>query len=160
MPTLTIYLADNLEVLPTLSAESVALIYIDPPFSTGKVRRHTRLATTRDEAGDRVGFGGRTYRSTALGARHYADAFEDYLALLEPRLAQARRTLRPDGSLFVHLDYREVHYVKVLLDDLLGRAAYELGRDCLLIDNNPQAIEVMAQRFRGKEVIWRGCAPW
>jgi len=82
------------------------------------------------------------------------------LALLEPRLAQARRTLRPDGSLFVHLDYREVHYVKVLLDDLLGRAAYELGRDCLLIDNNPQAIEVMAQRFRGKEVIWRGCAPW
>lgn len=121
MPTLTIYLADNLEVLPTLRAESVALIYIDPSFSTGKARRHTRLATTRDEAGDRVGFGGRTYRSTALGARYYADAFEDYLALLEPRLAQARCILQPDGSLFVHLDYREVHYVKVLLDDLFGR---------------------------------------
>jgi site-specific DNA-methyltransferase (adenine-specific) len=281
MPTLTVYLADNLDVLPTLPDETVALIYIDPPFNTGKAQRLTRLAATRDAEGDRVGFGGRSYRTTALGTRQYDDAYDDYLAFLEPRLIEARRILRPDGSLFVHLDCREVHYCKVLLDGIFGResflneiiwaydygarsktrwpakhdnilwyaknprdyqfhleecdripymapglvgaekaargkmptdvwwhtivpthskertgyptqkprgivdrlvkvhsrpgdllcdlfagsgtlgeAAYELGRDCILVDNNPQAIEVMAQRFYGKAVIWRGCAPW
>lgn len=116
--------ADNLEILPTLADASVGLIYIDPPFNTGRTQRRTRLRTVRDEAGDRVGFGGRSYRTETLGASAYADDFDDYLGFLEPRLVHARRVLVEDGSLFVHLDWREVHYVKVLLDRLFGRDCF------------------------------------
>jgi site-specific DNA-methyltransferase (adenine-specific) len=124
MGVLTIYFGDNLPVLRQLPADSVDLIYIDPPFNTGKVQRRTRLAVVRDEGGDRVGFQGRRYRSVALGTMEYADAFEDYLAFLEPRLREARRVLKANGSLFVHLDCREVHYVKVLLDNIFGRESF------------------------------------
>ncbi len=116
--------ADNLEILPTLADASVGLIYIDPPFNTGRTQHRTRLRTVRDEAGDRVGFGGRSYRTEVLGASAYADDFDDYLGFLEPRLVHARRVLVEDGSLFVHLDWREVHYVKVLLDRLFGRDCF------------------------------------
>jgi site-specific DNA-methyltransferase (adenine-specific) len=120
----TIYFADNMQVLPTLSAESVDLIYIDPPFNTGKVQERTRLKTVRAEDGDRVGFQERRYRSIAIGTKRFADCFDDYLAFLEPRLVEAHRVLAPHGSLYFHADYREVHYCKVLLDFIFGRRCF------------------------------------
>jgi len=113
--------ADNLDVLPRIADGSVDLIYIDPPFNTGRTQRRVQLRTVQDEAGDRTGFGGRRYRSERLTQRAYADTFTDYEAFLAPRLEHAHRMLAPHGSLYVHLDYREVHYVKVLLDAIFGR---------------------------------------
>lgn len=120
----TIVYGDNLEVLRQLPSGSVPLIYIDPPFNTGKVQSLTRVRTTRDPHGDRVGFQGQTYRTLRLGSRHFVDIFDDYLAFLEPRLVEAHRILAPNGTLYVHLDYREVHYVKVLLDAIFGRECF------------------------------------
>ena len=114
-------LCDNLEVLERMADESVDLIYIDPPFNTGKVQHRELLRTVRDEQGDRTGFGGNRYRTERLGGPSYRDSFDDYQAFLAPRLEHAQRVLREHGSLYVHLDYREVHYVKVLLDGLFGR---------------------------------------
>ncbi len=117
-----IVLSDNLPALQALPAESVRLIYIDPPFNTGSRRTLTRLRTVSDpENGDRVGYQGRRYRTVRLGSLSFEDVFDDFLAFLEPRLLEARRLLTPDGSLFVHLDYREVHYCRVLLDAIFGR---------------------------------------
>ncbi len=119
-----IYLGDNLELLGRLPDESVALVYIDPPFNTGKTQRRLTLATRQDASGDRVGFGGRRYATEEIGSLHYLDRFDDYLAFLEPRLREARRVLRRDGTLYVHLDPRESHYCKVLLDGLFGRDCF------------------------------------
>ncbi len=116
-----IHLGDNLEILPTFEDGSFDLIYIDPPFNTGKIQSRTSIRTVRDEQGDRTGFGSRRYRSIPGDTTSYADSFDDYLAFLEPRLEQAHRLLAPSGSFFLHLDYREVHYAKVLLDDIFGR---------------------------------------
>ncbi len=120
-----IYLADNLSVLKTLSSASVDLIYIDPPFNTGRVQARTQIQAVRDdENGDRVGFQGRSYRTVSLGERAYHDQFDDYLGFLEPRLIEARRLLKDNGSLYFHIDYREVHYCKVLLDGIFGRGSF------------------------------------
>jgi len=119
-----IILADNMQVLPGLPDGSFELIYIDPPFNTGKTQKHTSLRTERDESGDRVGFGGHRYRSIVLGSHSFADAFDDFLEFLEPRLRQAHRILTASGSFFVHVDYREVHYCKVLLDAIFGRECF------------------------------------
>jgi site-specific DNA-methyltransferase (adenine-specific) len=117
-----IVLADNMEVLPTLPSESVDLIYIDPPFNTGKTQKRTQIHTIRDDAdGDRVGFQGRRYRTVRVGTKGFVDFFDDFLAFLEPRLLEAHRILKPTGSLFLHIDYREVHYCRVLLDAIFGR---------------------------------------
>ncbi len=124
MPRLEVYFGENLDVLRRLPDAAFELIYIDPPFNTGRRQTRTQLAVRSAARGDRVGFGGRTYRSVKLGTRSYADGFDDYPAFLAPRLTEALRVLRPDGSLFVHLDYREVHYAKVLLDRLFGRASF------------------------------------
>ena len=116
---------DNLDVLRDLPDGCARLIYVDPPFNTGREQSRTRVETTRDANGDRNGFGGRRYRTQIVGKSGYADAFDDYLGFLEPRLIEARRVLADDGSLFVHLDAREVHYVKVMLDGLFGRASFK-----------------------------------
>jgi len=121
---LIIYHSDNLPVLRELPGGSVNLIYIDPPFNTGKVQRRTQLSTVRDEDGDRTGFQGRRYRTVKLGSKAYSDLFDDYLGFLEPRLVEARRVLAADGSLFFHIDYREAHYCKVLLDLIFGRESF------------------------------------
>jgi len=119
-----IVLGDNLHVLRTLADGFANLIYIDPPFNTGIQQRRTRLATVRSEDGDRRGFKGQRYRSIELGSSSFADSFDDYLAFLEPRLREARRILAGDGSFFLHIDYREVHYCKVLLDQIFGRDCF------------------------------------
>jgi site-specific DNA-methyltransferase (adenine-specific) len=112
-------------VLRRLPDAEVALVYIDPPFNTGRVQRRTSMRTVHsDGGGDRTGFGGRRYRTETTGVSAYSDVHEDYLAFLEPRLREAWRVLRPTGTLYVHLDYREVHHVKVLLDGLVGRERF------------------------------------
>ena len=119
-----IVLGDNLEVLRRLPDGFARLVYIDPPFNTGGEQRRDRIATVRDAQGDRVGFAGERYRSVKLGSQSFADQFDDYLAFLEPRLREARRILSADGSFFLHVDYREVHYCKVLLDQIFGRRSF------------------------------------
>jgi site-specific DNA-methyltransferase (adenine-specific) len=120
-----IVLADNLTVLASLPDDSIDLVYIDPPFNTGKRQTLGRLRTIADpEGGDRTGFGGRRYRTIRLGAQSYADVHDDYLDFLEPRLVEIQRVLRPSGSLYLHLDYREVHYAKVLCDAVFGRDCF------------------------------------
>ena len=120
-----VILADNLEALATVADESAALVYIDPPFNTGRTQSRKTLRTSRDEVGgDRTGFQGKRYRTVELGTSGYSDAFDDYLGFLEPRFREARRVLKPDGSFFLHVDYREVHYCKVLLDRLFGRTSF------------------------------------
>lgn len=114
-----------LDVLATVPSGSIDLVYIDPPFNTGRVQRRRRLATVRDDAGDRTGFAGQRYRTDVLSTDEgYTDSFDDYLAFLEPRLREAHRVLARSGSLYFHIDYREVHYCKVLLDRIFGRASF------------------------------------
>jgi site-specific DNA-methyltransferase (adenine-specific) len=115
---------DNLDVLPALPDASFQLVYIDPPFNTGKVQTRRTLKTERSEQGDRVGFGGRTYRTTETERRSYHDAHDDYLGFIAPRLEEARRLLTPDGTLYFHIDCREAHYCKVLLDEVFGRGCF------------------------------------
>lgn len=116
-----IYLGDNLSVLRSMPDESVDLIYIDPPFNTGKVQARKRLKTVRDENGDRVGFGENSYRTEVLSEQAYRDSFNDYEAFLLPRMLEAYRLLKPNGSLYFHIDYREAHYCKIMLDRIFGR---------------------------------------
>ncbi|MEX5273250.1 site-specific DNA-methyltransferase [Kocuria sp. CPCC 205235] len=117
---------DNLAVLSTLPDESFTVIYLDPPFNTGRaqVRRTTKSIPVADGEGDRVGFSGRSYETVMGQLRRYDDSFADYLAFLEPRLVEARRLLTHDGTLYLHLDYREVHYAKIMLDALFGRDSF------------------------------------
>jgi site-specific DNA-methyltransferase (adenine-specific) len=123
---------DNLQALRRMASGSVALIYVDPPFNTGRRQTRVRMKTVRDEAGDRVGFGGRRYRTelvqAAAGqgeAAGYADQFDDFLGFLRPRLVEAHRVLAATGSLFFHIDPREAHYCKVMLDEIFGRECFQ-----------------------------------
>ncbi len=121
---ITLLHGDNAELLPTLPDGSFELVYIDPPFNTGRAQEREQTRVVRDAAGARVGFRGDRYHQLRLGSRSYADCFDDYLAFLEPRLEHARRLLTPTGSFFLHLDYREVHYAKVLADQVFGRRCF------------------------------------
>ena len=116
-----VYFSDNLKILSEIPSESIDLIYIDPPFNTGRIQSRKRFKTVQDELGDRVGFAGRTYKSEVLSENGYMDVFDDYIAFLQPRLQEAWRVLKPNGSLYFHIDYREVHYCKVMLDQIFGR---------------------------------------
>ena len=116
--------ADNLEALVGFGDETFQLIYIDPPFNTGATQTRRTLRTISDVDGDRVGFGGRRYRTEQVVASSYADAFDDYLGFLRPRRVEARRLLTETGTLYLHLDYREAHYCKVLMDDIFGRDCF------------------------------------
>jgi site-specific DNA-methyltransferase (adenine-specific) len=119
-----IILGDNLEVLPRLESGAFQLIYIDPPFNTGRAQTRRTLRTVPDERGDRTGFGGRRYATRLLAESSYRDEFDDYLAFLEPRLREARRLLATSGTLYFHIDYREAHYCKLLLDEIFGRECF------------------------------------
>jgi len=119
-----IYFGDNLTILKKLSGESIDLIYIDPPFNTGRQQTRKQIKTVRSEKGDRTGFQGKRYETIKLGSQGYQDSFEDYLSFLEPRLKEAYRVLKSNGSLFFHIDYREVHYCKILLDQIFGRECF------------------------------------
>jgi site-specific DNA-methyltransferase (adenine-specific) len=117
-------IGDNADVLDRLPDRTFDLIYLDPPFNTGRAQARSTLSVAADPAGGRVGFGGRRYSSTLLRTLSYDDAFADYLAFLEPRLVRARALLAPHGTLYFHIDYREAHYCKLLLDEVFGREAF------------------------------------
>ena len=123
-----LYYGDNLEILQTyIPDESVNLIYVDPPFNTGKRQQRTEIQVKPDADGDRVGFQGRTYRTHKGKTTHYTDKFESsdtYFEFLRPRFEEAYRVLHPHGSFFLHIDYREVHYCKVMLDEIFGRESF------------------------------------
>jgi len=112
---------DNLEVMGDLPDGLFRVVYLDPPFNTGKDQVRTTTTTKAASDGSRGGFGGKRYEVTTHATHSYADSFEDYRAFLEPRLAECWRVLADDGTLYVHVDWREVHYVKVWLDEMVGR---------------------------------------
>ena len=161
----TFHEGDNLDVIRTFADGSFTLIYLDPPFNTGRVQgrsvetarsrhpsslapspparlhRSAESATANRSLGVplksrgpvetggtdavvRRGFHGREYERLRGDLRAYDDRFDDYWAFLEPRLAEAWRLLAPDGTLYLHLDYREAHYAKVLMDALFGRERF------------------------------------
>ncbi len=115
---------DNLTVLKSMPDESVQLIYVDPPFNTGRVQSRGSSKTTRTETGNRIGFKGQRYEIVKETVLSYDDEFKDYWGFLEPRLEEAWRLLNETGTLYLHLDYREAHYAKVLLDALFGRECF------------------------------------
>jgi site-specific DNA-methyltransferase (adenine-specific) len=112
---------DNLEVLRTLQDSSINLIYIDPPFNTGRQQSRTQIKVERNQNGDRIGFKGMRYDSEVIGTKAFNDQFDDFLVFIEPRLLEAFRVLAANGTLYFHIDYREVHYCKILLDRIFGR---------------------------------------
>lgn len=119
-----VVLGDNLKFLKSLDRESVDLIYIDPPFNTGKVQKRINIKSKKSDAGTQKGFKGQTYEVTKEVAHSYSDIFDDYWSFLSVRLEEALRILKPTGTLYLHLDFREVHYAKVFLDELFGRESF------------------------------------
>lgn len=120
----TVVHGDNLPVLQSLPDASFQLIYIDPPFNTGRKQLRQNTKSVRSPNGTRIGYKGQTYETVRGLVSSYDDAFEDYWEFLEPRLEEAWRLLADTGTLYLHLDYREVHYAKVLLDALFGRECF------------------------------------
>ncbi|MEP7357010.1 MAG: site-specific DNA-methyltransferase, partial [Anaerolineales bacterium] len=116
-----VYFGDNLHVLAGLDSESVDLIYVDPPFNTGKYQKNTQIRVRQSANGDRKGFQGQLYETIKLSSKEYKDQFGDeFISFLEPRLKEAYRTLTKHGALYFHMDYREVHYCRILLDKIFG----------------------------------------
>jgi site-specific DNA-methyltransferase (adenine-specific) len=111
-------------VVRALDDATFRMAYLDPPFNTGRRQRRGQLITVRDDDGDRRGFRGDRYSTVAGTEQSYADDFDDYIGFLEPRLAEVWRVLDDEGTLYLHLDYREVHHVKVLLDAMVGRRCF------------------------------------
>jgi site-specific DNA-methyltransferase (adenine-specific) len=115
-----LYQGDNLGVLKSIPDSSIQLIYIDPPFNTGRSQQRSKTTTRRSESGNRIGFKGQRYETVKDTVLSYDDQFANYWDFLEPRLEQAFRVLKETGTLYLHLDYREAHYAKVLLDAMFG----------------------------------------
>jgi len=119
-----VILGDSLKQAEKFADSSFQLIYLDPPFNTGKQQRRKQIKTRRDQEGDRRGFSGKLYQSELLSNVAYDDEFSDYLGFLEPRLREAHRLLKETGTLYFHIDYREAHYCKLLLDEIFGRDCF------------------------------------
>lgn len=124
MTTARVLHGDNLTAMRAMPDESFQLVYMDPPFNTGRRQERQQTTMVRSEDGSRTGFQGRSYDTVKGTLYGYDDSFEDYWEFLEPRLVEAHRLLRDSGTLYVHLDYREAHYAKVALDALFGRKSF------------------------------------
>ena len=122
--TATIVHGEALGVLRSLPDGCAGLVYVDPPFNTGGARTGLRTTTIADATATRLGFAGRHYRVERRSGARYDDRFDDYLGWLRPRLEETRRILASQGSLYFHIDPRESHYCKVLLDDIFGRDSF------------------------------------
>ena len=116
----TLYFGDNLAVLKLIPDSSIQLVYIDPPFNTGREQQRSKVTTKRNDDGNRIGFKGERYETVKSTVLSYDDQFANYWEFLEPRIEEAFRVLSNSGTLYLHLDYREAHYAKVLLDALFG----------------------------------------
>ena len=119
-----IHFGNNMDVLKEMESGSVNLVYVDPPFNTGKIQSRKRIETVRSEDGDRIGFKGHTYKTRVLGEQSFFDIYDDYIRFLRDRIEQTERVLTSDGSFFLHLDYREIHYAKVMCDEIFGRESF------------------------------------
>ena len=119
-----IYFGDNMDVLKEIESGSVNLVYVDPPFNTGKIQSRKRIETVRSEDGDRIGFQGHTYKTKVIGEQSFFDIYDDYIRFLRDRIEETERVLTSDGSFFLHLDYREIHYAKVMCDEVFGRESF------------------------------------
>jgi site-specific DNA-methyltransferase (adenine-specific) len=119
-----ILLGENLALLPAFADESFQLVYVDPPFNTGKVQARRTLRAIQDPEGAHTGFQGRRYTTRLLAQSSYRDIFDDYLSFLAPRLEHAHRLLAREGTLYFHIDYREAHHCKLLLDEIFGRRCF------------------------------------
>ena len=115
---------DNLATVAELPDGAFTLVYLDPPFNTGRSQVRQSTTSVRSASGTITGFQGQQYERIRGDLMSYDDRFEDYWSFLEPRLAEAWRLLADDGTLYLHLDYREAHYAKVLLDALFGRESF------------------------------------
>lgn len=115
---------DNLTAMRGLPEASMQLVYLDPPFNTGRTQHRRTTRSVRDPEGSHLGFTGTSYTRTVEALSSYDDDFADYWAFLAPRLIEAHRLLRDDGTLYLHLDWREAHYAKVALDALFGRECF------------------------------------
>lgn len=115
---------DNLDVIRELPDGAFTLVYLDPPFNTGRSQARQSTTSVRSASGTIKGFKGELYERIRGDLMSYDDRFDDYWSFLEPRLAEAWRLLADDGTLYLHLDYREAHYAKVLLDALFGRECF------------------------------------
>lgn len=124
MGRLQIFQGDNLAITSQWPSESINLIYLDPPFNTGKIQSRATMSAQVSANGSRVGFGGKRYSTRIREATAYEDRFEDFRSFIRPRLVEALRLLTPDGSLFLHMDYREIHYCKIMLDEIFGRSSF------------------------------------
>ena len=122
-PDLVIH-GDNLASVSELPDASFRLIYLDPPFNTGRTQQRQAITTKRSAEGSRTGFQGQSYETIKGLLYSYDDDFADYWDFLEPRLIEAWRLLDAQGTLYLHLDFREVHYAKVVLDALFGRESF------------------------------------
>ena len=122
-PNLVVH-GDNLPVIAGLPDAAFRLVYLDPPFNTGRTQSRTTITTKRSSAGARTGFKGHNYETIKGTLSQYDDRFADYWEFLEPRLIEAWRLLDDRGTLYLHLDYREAHYAKVVLDALFGRDSF------------------------------------
>ena len=116
----TLYFGENLPALKLIPDSSVQLVYIDPPFNTGREQQRSKVTTKRNNEGNRIGFKGERYETVKSTVLSYDDQFANYWEFLEPRIEEAFRVLGNSGTLYLHLDYREAHYAKVLLDALFG----------------------------------------
>lgn len=116
-----VVLGDNLELLRTVPDGAVALAYADPPFATGGSRRLTSIRTGSGSA-TRRGFRDREHRFEVVGEMAWPDdlPLETHLAALRERLVELWRVLADDGSLYLHVDWRTVHHVRLLLDEVFG----------------------------------------
>jgi site-specific DNA-methyltransferase (adenine-specific) len=112
------------QTLQALPDASMQLVYLDPPFNTGRTQQKRAIRSVRDPDGAYLGFAGTTYARTVEALSSYDDDFTDYWGFLAPRLIEAHRLLRDDGTLYLHLDWREAHYAKVALDALFGRECF------------------------------------
>ena len=119
-----IYFGDNKDVLKEIESGSVNLVYVDPPFNTGKIQSRKSIETVRSEDGDRTGFQGHTYKTKVIGEQSFLDIYDDYIRFLRDRIEETERVLTSDGSFFLHLDYREIHYAKVMCDEVFGRESF------------------------------------
>tara|TARA_B100001123_G_C15220639_1_gene991100 strand:- start:558 stop:1397 length:840 start_codon:yes stop_codon:yes gene_type:complete len=122
--SIEIYHKDNLEVLKNMKSNSIDLVYVDPPFNTGKIQDRKSLKTIRSNNGDRTGFKGQKYSTKIIGSKSYSDIHEKFLDFLKERIIQTKRILKENGSFFLHLDYREIHYAKVMCDEIFGRQSF------------------------------------
>jgi len=116
-----ILFGDNLEIIRKIPSESIDLIYIDPPFNTMKIQKRDYHKTSQDSAGNHKGYNGKQYKRELLASRQFNDSFDDFIEFIRPRIIEAHRILKPNGSFYFHIDYREVHYCKVMIDEIFGR---------------------------------------